>query len=69
LKILFLEPLMLARRIASILFLITLAVLPANAFARHSNATGCTDSPEAPTLILALASGGGLLAARFRMRK
>jgi XrtJ-associated TM-motif-TM protein len=46
------------------LFLIFAATLPL-----HAQAGGCTDSPEAPTIALALVGGAGALIARLRMRR
>jgi XrtJ-associated TM-motif-TM protein len=45
------------------LFLLTAVALPLYA------QTGCTDSPEAPTVALALVGGAGALLARLRVRR
>jgi len=46
------------------LFALSFAALLAVALPLRAQ-TGCTDSPEDPTLMLALVSGAGVLAARW----
>ena len=45
------------------LFLVTAVALPLHA------QSGCTDSPENPTVVLALVGGAGALLTRLRMRR
>ena len=57
------------QRFFLLLFVLIAIAQPVHAKSAHSNTSGCIDSPEAPTLILAMVSGSGLLVARLRMRK
>ena len=49
----------------SLLFLLLLTAI---ALPLHAQ-TGCTDSPEAPTVALALVGGAGALLTRLRLRR
>lgn len=50
------------RRFSFLLMFLMMIVLPA----RLIGQTGCDDSPESPTLVLALVGSAGIFAARLR---
>ena len=52
------------RRLSVLLLLVIVVALPMHLLGQ----TGCEDSPESPTLILALVGVGGFFLARLRSR-